>query len=171
MLYGNVFLVENGEIILNEHILLIPVFRAIKDHYKDPLPAFKFLRYKYDPESPFFGVPEAEKDDTLLDEFPGEYTLEDQVMVNAIIWIENKITPKQRYLLDCKLLLEKIGAYGRTTEIDSGRDGNISAFLTQVRNMGKTVTEFAQVEKMVEQELEEIKTRNRGNTSTGFGED
>jgi hypothetical protein len=171
MLYGNVFLIENGEVIINEHILNIGVLRAVKEFYKDPLPAFKFLRYKYDPESPFFSVPEEEKDQVLMDEFPGEYTLEDEVMNAAVEWIESRITPKQRYLLDCKRLLERIGQYGRVTEIDSGRDGNISAFLTQVRTMGKTVAEFAQVEKIVEMELEEIKSRNRGNTSTGFRED
>lgn len=171
MLYGNVFLVENGEVIINEHILNIRVFRDLKEAYKDPMPAFKFLRYKYDPESPFFGVPEEQKDEVLMSEFPGEYTLEDLAMVAAIEWIEGKITPKQRYLIHCKHLLEKLGDYGVTTDIDSGRDGNISAFLTQVRTMGKTVAEFAQVEKIVELELEEIKSRNRGNASTGFGED
>jgi hypothetical protein len=171
MLYGNLFTVENGEVIINEHVLSIPVLRAVKDFYKDPIPALKFLRYKYDVESPYFGLPEDQKDDTLLREFPGEYTLEDPVMIAAIEWVESKITPKQRYLLDCKVLLEKIGSYGRTAVIESGRDGNISALLAQVRGMGKTVTEFAQVEKIVEQELEEIKSRNRGQNQTGHGED
>lgn len=171
MLYGNMFTVENGEVIINEHILNIPVLRAVKEFYKDPMPALKFLRYKYDMESPYFGLEEDLKDDFLLREFPGEYTLEDEVMIQAEEFANSMITPKQRYLLDCKILLEKMGRYGRTAEIEHGRDGNVSALLTQLRGMGKTVTEFAQVEKMVEQEIEEIKTRNRGGSETGYGEE
>lgn len=172
-MYKEIFDIENGEIIINEHILNIPVLRAVKEFYKDPMPAFRFLRYRYDPKSPYCDEPESEKDELVLREFPGEYTLEDQVMIEAIDWLEKRfITPTYRYFLDNKRLMEKIGSVGRTEEVTFGRDGNFAGMQRQLQTVGKTINEFKQLEKVVELEIEEMsKTRNRGGHETGFGEE
>lgn len=172
-MYKEIFDIEAGEIIINEHILNIPALRAVKEYYKDPLPALKYLRYRYDPKSPYCDEPEENKDEIILSEFPGEYTLEDPVMIGAINWLESRyITPTYRYFLDNKKLMEKIGAYGRDSEITSGRDGNFASMQRQLGTVGKTISEFKQLEKIVEQEIEELnKTVNRANRETGFGED
>lgn len=171
-MYKEIFDIENGEVIINEHILNIPVLRAIKDYYKNPLPAFKYLRYRYDPKSPYCDEPESDKDEIVLREFPGEYTLEDQVMIDAIDWlIARFVTPTYRYFLDNKRLMEKIGEAGRNEEITFGRDGNFAAMQRQLGTVGKTITEFKQLEKVVEQELEEMnKSKNRGDHESGYGE-
>jgi len=172
-MYKEIFDIDNGEIVINEHILNIPVLRAVKDYYKDPLPAFRFLRYRYDPKSPFCDEPEEEKDEIVLRNFPGEYTLEDVVIIDAIQWLEERyVTPTYRYFLDNKRLMEKIGAAGRNEEITFGRDGNFAAMQRQLGTVGKTITEFKQLEKIVEMEIEEMsKSKNRGTQETGFGED
>ena len=171
-MYKEIFDIENGEVIINEHILNIPALRAVKDYYKDCLPAFKYLRYRYDPKSPYCDEPEEDKDDIVLREFPGEYTLEDSVMIDAIEWLTQRyVTPTYRYFLDNKRLLEKIGAAGRDEEITFGRDGNFAAMQRQLGTVGKTMSEFKQLEKIVDQEIEEMnKTKNRGGGESGYGE-
>lgn len=170
-MYKNVFDIQDGELVINEHILAIPVLRRVKDAYKDPFPALKFLRYRFDPRGPYCDVPEEEKDEILLKEFPGEYTLEDQEMLEAIEWFESKITPTYRYYLDNKVLLEKLGKYARNATISSDRDGNLAALQRQAQTAGKTILEFKQLEKVVEQELEELgKSKNRGSQESGYDE-
>jgi len=171
-MYKEIFDIEEGQVIINEHILSIPTLRTVHDAYKDPMPALKFLRYRYDPKSPYCDAPEEEKDEICLNEFPGEYTLEDPAMVDAIKWlIDRYVTPTYRYYLDCKILLEKMGAYGRDMPVTAGRDGNLSALQTQTRNMGKSILEFKQLEKVVMQELEDMnKAKNRGGTESAYDE-
>lgn len=172
-MYKEIFDIENGEIVINEHILNIPVLRAVKDYYRDPLPAFKFLRYRYDPKSPYCDEPEDDKDEIVIGEFPGEYTLEDKVMIAAIEWLTKRyITPSFRYFLDTKRLMEKVGAYGRDAAITSGRDGNFASMQRQLGTVGKTISEFKQLEKVIEQEIEEMsKSKNRAGYESGYGED
>ena len=171
-MYKEIFDIENGEIIINEHILNIPVLRAVKDGYKDPMPALKFLRYRFDPKSAYCDEPEEEKDEILLREYPGEYTLEDPVMIDAVKWFEAKITPTYRYYLDNKILMEKLGAYGRGAVIRADRDGNLSALQRQMGTVGKNIREFKELEKIVDQEIEEMsQSKNRAGYQTGHGED
>lgn len=170
-MYKEFFDIQDGELVINEHILGIPTLRAVKDAYKDPMPALKFLRHRFDPKGPYADEPEDEKDEILLKEFPGEYTLEDSVMIKAITWFESKITPTYRYYLDNKILMEKLGAYGRDKVITEGRDGNYSAMQSQLKNSGKTILEFKQLEKVVEQELEEMKkSKNWGDRDSSYDE-
>lgn len=168
-MYKEIFDIENGELVINEHILGIPVLRAVKDGYVDPMPALKFLRHRFDPKGPYADEPEELKDEILLGEFPGDYTLEDTVMINAIRWFEERITPTYRYFLDNKRLMEKIGAYGREQEITSGRDGNFASMQRQLSTVGKTISEFKQLEKIVEQEIEDAKkSKNRGSSESAY---
>jgi hypothetical protein len=93
-------------------------------------------------------------------------------MIDAVEWLKERyVTPTYRYFLDNKKLMEKIGAYGRDSEITSGRDGNFASMQRQLGTVGKTISEFKQLEKIVEQEIEEMnKTKNRGAHDTGYGE-
>ena len=165
------FDIENDQLVLNVNILTVPCLKAIKEHYKDPFPAFTFLYHRFKAKGPYSNEPEDEKDEILLREFPGEYTLEDPVMITAIEWFQTKITPTYRYYLDNKILMEKLGKYGRDRAISEGRDGNYSAMQNQLKNSGKTIVEFKQLEKVVEQELEDMnKSKNRGNNESSYDE-
>lgn len=163
------FDIVNGTVVLNHNCLSIPELKAITEAYKDPIPAFNFLHFYYDPESPYANLPEADREEVVLKDYPGEHTLEDEVMINAMKKLsEMYITPTYRYYQDSKILLEKLGKFARTTDITTGRDGNLSALTMQVKSVGKTIQEFKQLEKVVMQELSEGQGRVRGGKKKAY---
>ncbi len=165
----NIFDIDNGKVIINKECLLIPELNAVVNAYDDPIPALCFLYYRYDLSSPYVNTIEEEKDDLIVGDYPGEYTLEDDVMIAAIAKMQLLlITPKKRYYLDNKVLLEKLGAFGRDTVVTTGRDGNYTNLLAQIKSVGKTIEEFGQLEKTVEQEIEEENSRARGDARLSY---
>lgn len=155
--------IENGRVVINVNVLAIPELKAITEAYKDPIPPLTFLHYRFHPKGPYCNTPEEDKEDILLQDFPGEYTLEDEVMIKAIAKMtEFYDSPTYRYYMDNKILLEKMGKFARTATITTGRDGNINALLSQIKSTGKTILEFKQLEKVVEQEIDEHKSKVRG---------
>ena len=166
---AEVFDIVNGTVVINHNCLSIPELKAIHDEYEEPIPAFNYLYFKFKPDSPYANLPEEEKDDIILHDYPGEYTLEDEVMIKAIEKLELLyITPTYRYYIDNKTLLEKLGTFARNTPITTGRDGNLSALAMQVKSVGKTIMEFKQLEKVVLQELSEGMGRTRGNKKKAY---
>jgi hypothetical protein len=164
-----IFDIVGGQVVINHNCLSIPELKAIHDSYEDPIPAFNFLHYKYDIESPYANIPEEDKDEILLNDFLGEYTLEDEVMIAAMNKLEELyVTPTYRYYLDNKNLLEKLSKFARTASVTTGRDGNITALQSQVKSVGKTILEFKQLEKVVLAELEETKGRARGGKKLAY---
>ncbi len=158
-----IFDIQGGVVVINHNCLSIPELKAICDFYENPIPALNFLYYKYDPTGPYCNIDQEEKEEVLLKDFPGDYTLEDEVMINAIEKLDNlMITPTYRYYLDNKILLEKMGKFARTAPITTGRDGNLAALTMQIKSVGKTIQEFKQLEKVVLQELAEGKSHVRG---------
>ena len=157
------FDIVGGHVVINHNCLSIPELKTLHDKYVDPIPAFNYLYYMYDMESPYVNIEEDVKEDIILKDYPGEYTLEDEEMIAAIEKLELLyVTTTYRYYLDNKGLLERLGAFARTAVITSGRDGNIGALQSQVKSVGKTILEYKQLEKIVLQELEETKGRARG---------
>ena len=157
------FDIVQGNVVINHNCLSIPEFKAIHDEYEDPIPAFNYLHFLFDIDSPYINMPDMEKEETLLIDFPGDYTLEDPVMIAAIAKLEELyITPTYRYYLDNKILMEKLGKFARTATVSTGRDGNIGALQSQVKSVGKTMTEFKQLEKFAMDEINEQKNRARG---------
>ncbi len=163
------FDIENGTVIINHNCLSVPELKAIHDEYEDPIPAFNFLHHKYAPKGPYCNVEEDVKEEVLLNDFPGDYTLEDPVMIAAIAKLDLlMITPTYRYFMDNKILLEKMGSFARTASITTGRDGNLSALAMQLKSVGKTIQEFKQLEKVVMQELAEGKSHVRGDKRKAY---
>lgn len=117
----------------------------------------------FSPAGPYCNVPEEDKEEILLMDFPGEYTTEDDVIIAAVAKLRTLYhSPTYQYYLDNKLLLEKLGKFARTTNITTGRDGNLSALSAQIKTVGKTIQEFKQLERIVLQELNEGKTHVKG---------
>lgn len=163
------FDIQNGKVVINHNCLSIPELKAIVDKYENPLPAFNFLYYKFDPKSPYANIPEDDKDDIIIIDFPGDYTLEDPEMIAAMTKLELMyITPTYRYYLDNKILLEKLGKFAREQPITSGRDGNFGGMQSQIKGVGKTTQEFKQLEKIVQQELSEGSGRTRGDKKLAY---
>lgn len=166
---AKIFDIVNEKVVINHACLSIPELKAVYDKYKDPIPAFNFLYFMFDPESPYANIQEQEKEDIILHDFPGDYTLEDEEMIAAIEKLNMLyMTPTRRYYLDNKILLEKLGKFARETQITTGRDGNLSALAMQVKSVGKTIMEFKQLEKFVIQELTEGSGRTRGGKKKAY---
>lgn len=164
-----IFDIHDGNVVINHNCLSIPELKAVHDSYQNPIPAFNYLHYLFDIDSPYMNLEEDAKEETLLHDFPGEYTLEDEVMVNAIKKMEELyITPTYRYYLDNKILMEKLGKFARTASVTTGRDGNIGALQTQVKSVGKTIMEFKQLEKFALDEINEKKNRARGGKKLAY---
>lgn len=167
-----IFEVVDGELKINEEVLTVPELKAVVDYYKDPIPALKFLYHRFKIGGVYNNLLEEEKDDRIISEFPGEYTLEDDVMIDAMRLIEESyFTPILRYYLDNKLLMEKMGEFARNATIEAGKDGNFTQLSAQLRSVGKTINEFKMLEKTVLEELEEKKKRDsksRGNRKLSY---
>lgn len=164
-----IFDILSGQVVINHNCLSIPELKAVHDKYKDPIPAFNFLHYLYSQKGPYCNTPEDDKEEVLLTDFPGEYTLEDEEMIKAMEKLESFImTTSYRYYLDNKYLLEKLGKFARTTAITSGRDGNLTALNAQARSTGKTLMEFKVMEKEIQKEIDENKTRTRGDKRKAY---
>jgi hypothetical protein len=52
--------------------------------------------------------------------------------------------------------------------ITSGRDGNLAAFNTQIKSVGKTITEFKIMEKEIMKEMDEAKIKVRGDRKKAY---
>ena len=164
-----IFDVEDNHVVITPNCLLIPELKAIVDKYKDPIPALSFLHYLYCPKGPYCNVPEEDKEEILLQDYPGEYTLEDTEMLAAMEKLASfTMSPTYRYYLDNKVLLEKLGKFAREQPVTAGRDGNFAGMQSQIKSVGKTAQEFKQLEKMVREELDENKTRVRGDTRKAY---
>lgn len=164
-----IFDISNSQVVINHNCLAIPELKAIYEKYEDPIPAFNYLHFRFDPESPYHNMVEEEKDEMLAKDFAGEYSLEDEEMLAAINKLEVLyMTPTYRYYLDNKILLEKLGKFARTQPITAGRDGNITALSGQIKSVGKTILEFKQLEKTVLDEINEMKGKTRGNKKLAY---
>lgn len=165
----DLFDIEDNHVVLNHTCLSIPELKAIVDKYEDPIPAFNFLHFLFAPKGAYCNVPEEDKESILLDDFPGEYTLEDEVMIAAIEKLSSLlVSPTYRFYLDNKILLEKLGKFAREQPITAGRDGNFAGMQSLIKAVGKTTQEFKQLEKIVQQELDENKTRVRGDKRKAY---
>lgn len=154
----DIFDVEGGKVKINDYCLTIPELKAVVEQYDNAISALCFLYYMYDPFSPYRNLPEEEREEVLLKDYPGDYTTEDEVIIEASEKLKSLyMTPTYRYYLDNKALLEKLGSFARTTQITSGRDGNHTSSLAQIKSVGNTIIEFKRLEKIVDEELQESK--------------
>jgi hypothetical protein len=95
------FDIANNRVVLNHNCLSIPELKALVDKYEDPLPAFNYIHYMVDPQSPYANLSDELREETLLKDFPGEYTLEDEEMIAALDKIKMLyITPSYQYYFD-----------------------------------------------------------------------
>ena len=66
-----IFDIENGRLIVNEHILSIPELKAVYEGYSDPEPPLLYLRNLCDPYSPYNNIEEEIKEEVkaVLDHY------------------------------------------------------------------------------------------------------
>lgn len=158
--------IVDGKVRINENCLLIPQLKAVVDAYIDHIPALTYVAYMTAPDSPYANLPEDEKQQLISEDTPGEFGLEDDVIIaalNKMIKLNN--TPTMRFYVAVKKSMDNMSTYLETAVITGGKDGNLEAIHRIQSNAGKTIEAFKKLERIKD---EEIKTALRGKAQSGM---
>src|SRR5688500_16705925 len=98
-----IFEIENDKVVPSIEAFTIPELKSVMKAYEDPIPALCFLYYKCTPSSAYSHLSESEKEDVLLQDFAGGYTLEDEVIIKAEQKLNQlMLTPTRNFYLNAK---------------------------------------------------------------------
>lgn len=128
------FEIEGKTIKASEHCYTIETFRKIMEEYpKDHNKIFAFFHYMCclnDEENPFANTPEADKEELILNEVGGEFSIDEELIHKGLDLCKKlySTTTYETYLA-IKVMLEKLGNYMKTTTLVDGREGNILSSL------------------------------------------
>jgi hypothetical protein len=160
--------IENEKVVPNIHCHSIPELQAVLRKYKNPIPALSYLYYMCHPRSPYSNLEEYQKEETILFDFPGDYTPEDSEIIEARKKLEKLYeTPTKRFYFNVKKGLDTLGEYLGTTEITAGQHGNFAPFNVAMTRVGTIMADFKKLEKMYE---EETQSTIRGGHEKSFDE-
>lgn len=128
------FDIQNGKVVPSEHCYTLKTLSDIIVEYPlDYLKVYAYVFYMTCPNpdlNPFFDVPESDKEELILAEIDAEFSTDDDAVVDAIKFCEKLYqTPTYRAYMGMKSMVERLGKYMETTEIEHGRDGNITALI------------------------------------------
>lgn len=104
------------------------------DQYpEEHLKVYTYLFYMSCPNpdlNPFFDVPEADKEEIILQEVDADFSTDDDLITHALKLCKKMYeTPTYRAYAGIKSMLDRLAKYMETTEIEHGRDGNITALV------------------------------------------
>jgi hypothetical protein len=128
------FDIQNGQVVPSEHCYTLKSLSDIIIEYPlDHLKVFAYVFYMTCPNpdlNPFFDVPESDKEELILAEVDADFSTDDDVIITAVKFCEKLYqTPTYRAYMGMKSMVERLGKYMETTEIEHGRDGNITALI------------------------------------------
>lgn len=128
------FDIQNGNVVPTEHCYTLKSLKDIMDEYgEESTKIYAYIFYMTCPNpdlNPFFDVPEAEKEELILREIDADFSTDDDLVDNAIKVCKKLYeTPTYRAYAGIKSMLDRLAKYMETTEIEHGRDGNITALV------------------------------------------
>ncbi len=128
------FDIQNGKVTPSEHCYTLKFLKDIMDNYPDQhLTIYAYLFYMTCPNpdlNPFFDVLEADKEELILSEVNAEFSTDDDLIAHALTLCRKLYeTPTYRAYAGIKSMLDRLAKYMETTEIEHGRDGNITALV------------------------------------------
>ncbi len=128
------FDIQNGRVCPTEHCYTLKSLKDIMDEYgEESSKIYAYIFYMTCPNpdlNPFFDVPEAEKEELILREIDADFSTDDDLVDNAIKVCKKLYeTPTYRAYAGIKSMLDRLAKYMETTEIEHGRDGNITALV------------------------------------------
>lgn len=164
------FEIENKAVKPTEHCHTIKWLKVIMDKW--PENALKIYAYIFymsctSQENPYFNLPFADKEDTIIDDIEIEFSLieEDEVQEALEKAVKMYETPTVRAYNGIKQALDNIAEYMGNTTITDGKDGNIA----QIRAMAKDYDAIRQSYKGTAKDLEaEQKTVVRGGQNLAY---
>lgn len=162
----SIFDINEGNIIINQNCLLIPELKLIVKEYENPIPVLGYIHFMADPKSPYANLPEDEKEERILEDYPGDYTSDDEPVYKALEKIKRLYeTASMRFLADAKAGLKTMGDYLRKAQIIEGKDSNFATFQSGLKSIATINRQYKELEKDVEEEL-----RVRGQGNLGYDE-
>lgn len=128
------FDIQNGKVLPTEHCYTLASLKKVMDTYPDQyLSVYAYLFYMTCPNpdlNPFFDVPETDKEELILQEVQAEFSTDDDAISDAVKLCKKLYeTPTFRAYAGIKSMLDRLAKYMETTEIEHGRDGNITALV------------------------------------------
>lgn len=128
------FDIQNGKVTASEHCYSLKFLKDIMEQYPlDYLKVYAYLFYMTCPNpdlNPFFDVPEAEKEELILQEIEADFSTDEDCITHAVKMCQKLYqTPTYRAYMGIKTMLDRLAKYMETTEIEHGRDGNITALV------------------------------------------
>ena len=126
------FDVHNAVIVPTEHCYTLRTLKVIMDEYaNDYLNIYAYIFYMTCPNpslNPFFNINVEEKEDLIRREVGGEFDPDDYLIKEAIAFCHKLYeTPTSRAYQGIQSVLDKLATYMTRTQIEHGRDGNITA--------------------------------------------
>jgi hypothetical protein len=128
------FDIVNGKVVSTEHCYTLKFLKDIMDEYPvDYLSIYTYLFYMSCPNpdlNPFFDVPEQDKEELILREVDADFSTDDDLIVHGLKMCRKLYeTPTYRAYSGIKSMLDRLARYMETTDIEHGRDGNITALV------------------------------------------
>ena len=128
------FDIQNQQVVPTEHCYTLKFLKDIMDEYpEDYLNIYAYIFYMTCPNpdlNPFFDVPEMDKEEMVLREVAADFSTDDDLIVAAMKRCEKLYqTPTYRAYMGMKSMVDRLATYMETTDIEHGRDGNITALI------------------------------------------
>lgn len=159
-----VFDIQDGRVIINPNILLIPELKEVYEAYGLNAIAFLYYKTSVSTKNPYRTLPEEERDEVLLRDFPGDYHPTDDTIANAILKLESFKPTAVRYYESIKSLVERLSTWANTVVIDDTKEGNMNYILKMIEKVGTVADNFQKAEKAVL----ESEQKTRGNQKIAY---
>ena len=154
------FDIQNGKVVPSEHCYTLKFLKDIMDEYneEEAVKVYSYLFYMTCPNpelNPFFDVPEQDKEELVLREIDGEFSVEDDVVIAAKKMCEKLYqTPTYRAYQGIKIALDNMATFMATEKPTSGRDGSATALLRIAERFDMVRQSFKGVYKDLQEEQE-----------------
>lgn len=141
------FDIQNNKITPTEHCYTIGSLKEIMDKYpSDYLNIYAYLFYMSslnEEENPFANVPERDKEELILREVKGNFSIDEKPIFEALDTCRKLYaTASYNLYMSAKIGIEKAGEYIRNTAITDGRDGNNSSYLKYLEKYDQVCRSF-----------------------------
>jgi hypothetical protein len=151
------FDVQNGVVVPTEHCYTLKALKDIMDNYpEDHLKIYLYLFYMSCPNpdmNPFFHTPEIDKEPIILQEIQAEFSPEEDDIFIALQFCQRMYeTPTSRAYKGMASMLDRLARYMETTQITSGRDGNINSLVAAATKFDQIRASFKGVYKDLQDE-------------------
>ena len=167
------FDIQNGKVIPSEHCYTLNTLKAVMDNYgEESAKIYTYIFYMTCPNpdlNPFFDVPESEKEELILKEVDADFSIDDECIDDAIKLCQKMYqTSTYRAYMGMKTMLDRLAKYMENTEIEHGRDGNITALVNAASKFEAIRQSFKGTLRDLE---EEQQSQVRGNQRLAYDQD